>query len=181
MWAFYSFYCLVHIHVYRCLTSEGECEKLREKSLESKRKLDDTQAALQELGRENQSLQVRIYLLTFACYPYGGKGHRQVFSSHPLSWAALSISGQVFPISLRSASRSELLMVSGQCIDIYWFLIPLVKRYLLPCWSWSASDVVCGKVMPGRLQNQDHLFSSRVSTGYHLGFTYHIKGYFGKA
>lgn len=43
----------------RCLTSEEECEKLRQKSTDLKRKLDDTQAALQELGRENQSLQVK--------------------------------------------------------------------------------------------------------------------------
>ena len=44
--------------VERCIASEGECEKLREKVTEHRRKLDDAQAALQELGRENQSLQV---------------------------------------------------------------------------------------------------------------------------
>ena len=44
--------------VERCISSEGECEKLREKVTEHRRKLDDAQAALQELGRENQSLQV---------------------------------------------------------------------------------------------------------------------------
>ena len=42
----------------RCLKSEGENEKLQAKGLDLKRKLDDTQAALQEIGRENQSLQV---------------------------------------------------------------------------------------------------------------------------
>ena len=42
------------------MTSEEELEKLREKSTELRRKLDDTQSALQELGRENQSLQVRL-------------------------------------------------------------------------------------------------------------------------
>ena len=46
----------------RCLASEGETEKLREKTTELRRKLDDTQAALHEMGRENQSLQVRIEL-----------------------------------------------------------------------------------------------------------------------
>ena len=44
--------------VERCIASEGECDKLREKVTEHRRKLDDAQAALQELGRENQSLQV---------------------------------------------------------------------------------------------------------------------------
>ena len=44
----------------RCLASEGELEKLREKNNEMRRKLDDTQAALHELGRENQSLQVSL-------------------------------------------------------------------------------------------------------------------------
>lgn len=42
----------------RCIASESECEKLQGKVAEHRRKLDDTQAALQELGRENQSLQV---------------------------------------------------------------------------------------------------------------------------
>ena len=44
--------------MFRCLKSEGEFEKVQTKSLELKRKLDDSQAALQEIGRENQSLQV---------------------------------------------------------------------------------------------------------------------------
>jgi early endosome antigen 1 len=48
--------------VERCIASEGECEKLREKVTEHRRKLDDAQAALQELGRENQSLQVQSNL-----------------------------------------------------------------------------------------------------------------------
>lgn len=42
----------------RCLKSEGEFEKVQTKTLELKRKLDDSQAALQEIGRENQSLQI---------------------------------------------------------------------------------------------------------------------------
>ena len=44
--------------LFRCLESESECEKVREKTKEMRRKLDDTQAALQELGRENQTFQV---------------------------------------------------------------------------------------------------------------------------
>ncbi|ESO84310.1 hypothetical protein LOTGIDRAFT_132243, partial [Lottia gigantea] len=44
--------------VERCLASETECERLREKVTELRRKLDDTEAALQELGRENQTLQI---------------------------------------------------------------------------------------------------------------------------
>ncbi|KAK2180251.1 hypothetical protein NP493_452g04024 [Ridgeia piscesae] len=43
----------------RCVASEEECRKLREKALEVRRKLDDTQGALQELGRENQTLQIK--------------------------------------------------------------------------------------------------------------------------
>jgi len=46
--------------MYRCLASETECDKLRERANELRRKLEDTQAALLELGRENQSLQVII-------------------------------------------------------------------------------------------------------------------------
>ncbi|KAG2460119.1 EEA1 protein, partial [Polypterus senegalus] len=41
----------------RCLKSEGEIEKLQNKNAEMRRKLDDTTAAMQELGRENQTLQ----------------------------------------------------------------------------------------------------------------------------
>lgn len=37
-------------------------EKLQAKVLQMRRKLDDTTAAMQELGRENQSLQVRQML-----------------------------------------------------------------------------------------------------------------------
>ena len=44
----------------RCLASEGELEKLRDKTNDMRRKLDDAQAALHELGRENQSLQVKL-------------------------------------------------------------------------------------------------------------------------
>lgn len=42
----------------RCVKSEGECEKLQQKSLDLKRKVDDMTTALHEMGRENQSLQV---------------------------------------------------------------------------------------------------------------------------
>uniref|UniRef100_A0A2K6L502 Early endosome antigen 1 n=1 Tax=Rhinopithecus bieti TaxID=61621 RepID=A0A2K6L502_RHIBE len=43
----------------RCLKGEGEIEKLQTKVLELQRKLDNTTAAVQELGRENQSLQIK--------------------------------------------------------------------------------------------------------------------------
>lgn len=43
----------------RCVQGEGEMEKLQAKMLEMRRKLDDTTAAMQELGRENQSLQIK--------------------------------------------------------------------------------------------------------------------------
>ena len=54
----------------RCLASEGELEKLREKNSEMRRKLDDTQAALHELGRENQSLQVSLVTVPFSLIKY---------------------------------------------------------------------------------------------------------------
>uniref|UniRef100_A0A8C5FPE9 Early endosome antigen 1 n=1 Tax=Gadus morhua TaxID=8049 RepID=A0A8C5FPE9_GADMO len=43
----------------RCVKGEGEMEKLQAKALEMRRRLDDTTAAMQELGRENQSLQIK--------------------------------------------------------------------------------------------------------------------------
>lgn len=43
----------------RCIKSEGEIEKLQSKLVEMKKKLDNTTAAMQELGRENQSLQIK--------------------------------------------------------------------------------------------------------------------------
>lgn len=43
---------------FRCVKGEGEIEKLQTKVVEMRRKLEDTTAAMQELGRENQSLQV---------------------------------------------------------------------------------------------------------------------------
>lgn len=49
------------VFVYRrCVKGEGEIEKLQAKVVELRRKLDDTTAAMQELGRENQSLQVNF-------------------------------------------------------------------------------------------------------------------------
>lgn len=44
--------------MFRCVKGEGEIEKLQAKVVELRRKVEDTTAAMQELGRENQSLQV---------------------------------------------------------------------------------------------------------------------------
>jgi len=44
----------------RCVSAEGETERSRGLTLELRRKLDDAQAALHELGRENQSIQVEL-------------------------------------------------------------------------------------------------------------------------
>jgi len=44
----------------RCLAAEGETERSRNLTIELRRKMDDSQAALHELGRENQSLQVDL-------------------------------------------------------------------------------------------------------------------------
>ena len=43
----------------RCVAAEAETERTRNMSVELRRKLDDAHAALHELGRENQSIQVR--------------------------------------------------------------------------------------------------------------------------
>ena len=48
--------------VERCVTSEKDNEGLRERVAEQRRKLEDLQAALQEMGRENQTLQVSIII-----------------------------------------------------------------------------------------------------------------------
>ena len=45
--------------VERCLDSERQLERQKAAAVELRRKLDDTTAALQELARENQLLQVR--------------------------------------------------------------------------------------------------------------------------
>ena len=45
----------------RCINSERLCEQLRLQNTELKRKLEDTQQALQELGMEHQTLQVQSY------------------------------------------------------------------------------------------------------------------------
>ena len=42
----------------RCLAAESELDRSKSNVLELRRKLDDSQAALHELGRENQSIQV---------------------------------------------------------------------------------------------------------------------------
>ena len=47
------------IFLYRCLESENELKKLKDVQMKERRKLDDVHGALQELGRENQSLQVQ--------------------------------------------------------------------------------------------------------------------------
>ena len=59
----------------RCLGAESEVERSRSSVLELRRKLDDSQAALHELGRENQSIQVRSGKFMV---PEKGKGHRFV-------------------------------------------------------------------------------------------------------
>lgn len=46
----------------RCLTAERQHELLKTQNVELKRKLEDTQAGLQELGREHQILQVEILI-----------------------------------------------------------------------------------------------------------------------
>lgn len=47
----------------RCLISEKLCESMKTQNIELKRRFEDTQSALQELGREHQELQVRKSLL----------------------------------------------------------------------------------------------------------------------
>ncbi len=42
----------------RCLISEKLLESIKNQNVELKRRLEDTQSALQELGREHQELQV---------------------------------------------------------------------------------------------------------------------------
>jgi len=44
----------------RCVAAEAETERTRNMTVELRRKLDDAQAALHELGRENQSIQVEL-------------------------------------------------------------------------------------------------------------------------
>lgn len=44
----------------RCLGAESELDRSRSTIVELRRKLDDSQAALHELGRENQSIQVEL-------------------------------------------------------------------------------------------------------------------------
>ena len=44
--------------LHRCLACEGDAEKLQTKVVQLKRKLEDAQAAMHELGRENQNLQI---------------------------------------------------------------------------------------------------------------------------
>lgn len=43
----------------RCVVSEKLCESMKVQNIELKRRYEDTQSALQELGREHQELQVR--------------------------------------------------------------------------------------------------------------------------
>lgn len=52
----------------RCITNEEEIQKLRGHVAGMKCKLDEAQGALQELGRENASLQVwKILILYYCC------------------------------------------------------------------------------------------------------------------
>merc|ERR1711892_732270 len=44
----------------RCVAAEAETERTRNMTVELRRKMDDAQAALHELGRENQSIQVEL-------------------------------------------------------------------------------------------------------------------------
>jgi len=43
------------------MKSEGELEKLQARNQELKRKVDDLNMALHDMGRENQNLQVRSH------------------------------------------------------------------------------------------------------------------------
>lgn len=45
----------------RCLISEKLCESMKTQNIELKRRFEDTQSALQELGREHQELQIQNY------------------------------------------------------------------------------------------------------------------------
>ena len=47
-----------HSLVERCVAAESEVERLQGQLTQLRRKLDDSTAALHELGRENQNLQV---------------------------------------------------------------------------------------------------------------------------
>ena len=51
----------------RCVAAEAETERTRNMSVELRRKLDDAHAALHELGRENQSIQVRSPCSPVSC------------------------------------------------------------------------------------------------------------------
>ncbi|KAK7063309.1 hypothetical protein SK128_017668, partial [Halocaridina rubra] len=46
----------------RCVTAEAEVERVQGHLTQLRRKLDDSTAALQELGRENQNLQVSVFV-----------------------------------------------------------------------------------------------------------------------
>ena len=49
----------------RCVAAEAETERTRTMGVELRRKLDDANAALHELGRENQSIQVTETIVLF--------------------------------------------------------------------------------------------------------------------
>ncbi len=57
----------------RCINSERQHELLKTQNIELKRRLEDTQAGLQELGREHQMLQVRIRILKLEIYQTDNK------------------------------------------------------------------------------------------------------------
>ena len=49
----------------RCLVAEGETDRTRNVTIELRRKMEDSQADIHELGRENQSLQVGYKINSF--------------------------------------------------------------------------------------------------------------------
>ena len=57
-WGVFNYFFNVFVICSRCLKGEGKIEKIQTKVLELQRKLYNKTAAVQELGKENQSLQV---------------------------------------------------------------------------------------------------------------------------
>lgn len=98
----------------RCVKGEGEIEKLQSKMVELRRKLDDTTAAMQELGRENQSLQVSEETpeeLMGLKYRYVGRSQKFVLriKSEPLivSPAVGTFSDQAVTVSDQEVGRGS--------------------------------------------------------------------------
>ena len=72
-----------HSLLERCLGAESELDRSRSTLVELRRKLDDSQAALQELGRENQSIQGKVKKSN----AIGFFGEKKVSFVMPLHWA----------------------------------------------------------------------------------------------